>query len=101
MGPSQRHESPLPDHNLFSVFFASTAEFIIKDKKINIGENLNDMQVLEETEKKLKVKFNHDETTIMKVMDKISQYCVIEDIHMKEAELEDILKEIYKGAHIC
>lgn len=78
-----------------------TAEFIIKDKKINIGENLNDMQVLEETEKRLKVKFNHDETTIMKVMDKISQYCVIEDIHMKEAELEDILKEIYKGAHIC
>lgn len=79
-----------------------TAEFIIKDKKVNINEskNLDDMQVLEETENRLKIKFNHDETTIMKVMDKISEYCVIEDIHMKEAELEDILKEIYKGAHI-
>ena len=32
-------------------------------------------------------------------MNEISRYCVIEDIHMKEAELEDILKEIYKGAH--
>ena len=32
-------------------------------------------------------------------MNEISKYCVIEDIHMKEAELEDILKEIYKGAH--
>lgn len=79
------------------------AEFIIKDKKANISENmhLDNIQVLEETENKLKIKFSHDETTIMKVMDKISEYCVIEDIHMKEAELEDILKEIYKGAHIC
>ena len=38
---------------------------------------------------------------VMKVMDKISEYCTIEDIHMKEAELEDILKEIYKGVHKC
>ena len=34
-------------------------------------------------------------------MDEISKYCEIEDVHMKEAELEDILKEIYKGAHKC
>ena len=32
-------------------------------------------------------------------MDEISKYCTIDDIHMKEAELEDILKEIYKGVH--
>ena len=37
--------------------------------------------------------------TIVKIMNEISTYCVIEDIHMKEEELEDILKEIYKGAH--
>ena len=79
------------------------AEFIIKDKKAIISENkkTDTIQVLEEDEKSLKIKFSHDETTIMKVMDEISQYCVIEDIHMKEAELEDILKEIYKGVHKC
>lgn len=49
----------------------------------------------------MKIRFSHEETTIMKVMDKISEYCTIEDIHMKEAELEDILKEIYKGVHKC
>ena len=78
-------------------------EFIIKEKHTNISEsiNLKEMQVLEETDNKLKVKFRHDETTIMKVMDKISKYCTIEDIHMKEAELEDILKEIYKGGYRC
>lgn len=79
------------------------AEFIIKEKKANISESINseEIQVLEETENKLKIRFSHEETTIMKVMDKISEYCTIEDIHMKEAELEDILKEIYKGAHKC
>ena len=79
------------------------AEFIIKEKHTNISEsiNLKEMQVLEESDNKLKVRFCHDETTIMKVMDKISNYCIIEDIHMKEAELEDILKEIYKGVYKC
>lgn len=79
------------------------AEFIIKEKKAYISESINseEIQVLEETENKLKIRFSHEETTIMKVMDKISEYCTIEDIHMKEAELEDILKEIYKGVHKC
>ena len=63
------------------------AEFIIKEKKANISESINseEIQVLEETENKLKIRFSHEETTIMKVMDKISEYCTIEDIHMKEA----------------
>ena len=79
------------------------AEFIIKEKHTNISEsiNLKEMQVLEETDNKLKVRFRHDEITIVKVMDKISRYCIIEDIHIKEAELEDILKEIYKGVYKC
>ena len=34
-------------------------------------------------------------------MDEISTFCTIEDIHIKETELEDILKEIYKGVHKC
>ena len=75
------------------------SELIVKDKKENIV--LNNVEILEQTENKLKIKFSHDETTIVKIMDEISQFCNIEDIHMKEAELEDILKEIYKGAHKC
>lgn len=75
------------------------SELIIKDKKENII--LNNAEIIEQTENKLKIKFSHDETTIVKIMDEISQFCNIEDIHMKEAELEDILKEIYKGAHKC
>ena len=77
-----------------------TAEFIINSKNKNIS-NLNGAIILEETEKSLKIKFMHNETTIVKLMNEISNYCQIEDIHVKEAELEDILKEIYKGAHTC
>ena len=75
------------------------AELIIKDKKKDIV--LNNAEILEQFENKLKIKFRHDETTIVKIMDEISKFCNIEDIHMKEEELEDILKEIYKGAHKC
>lgn len=79
------------------------AEFAIKDKNITINDNvmLNGVEILEEAENRIKLKFKHEETTIVKVMEQISNYCKIEDIHMKEAELEDILKEIYKGAHKC
>lgn len=80
-----------------------TAEFITKDKTCCISDilHLNSVQILEESDNKLKLQFNHDETTIIKIIDEISKYCNIIDIHMKEAELEDILKEIYKGAHKC
>ena len=74
-------------------------EFIIKNKIESIIEKLKDVEILEENENKIKLKFSHDKTTIMKIMNELSNYCTIEDIHMKEAELEDILKEIYKGAH--
>lgn len=77
-----------------------TAEFIINKKKNDVT-HLSNAMILEETEKSLKVKFMHDETTIVKIMNEISEYCNIEDMHVKEAELEDILKEIYKGAHKC
>ena len=76
------------------------AEFIINSKNKNIS-NLDNARILEDDEKSLKVKFMHDETTIVKLMNEISSYCKIEDIHIKESELEDILKEIYKGAHEC
>lgn len=79
------------------------AKFVVKDKQVNISQTINSdmVQVLEETQNNLKIRFNHERTTIMKVMNQISECCVIEDMHMKEAELEDILKEIYKGAHKC
>ncbi len=80
----------------------TVAEFIIKDKKTEISiAKAYKFEVVEETENNLKVKFKHDETTIMSIMEEISKYCTVIDIHMKEAELEDILKEIYKGAHKC
>ena len=79
------------------------AEIVIKDKNMNISENIkiDNVEILEEREDKLKIKFSHKETTIMKIIEQISKYGNIEDIHMKEAELEDILKEIYKGVHKC
>jgi ABC-2 type transport system ATP-binding protein len=77
------------------------AELVVNNKTKEIKNNitLKNIEIIDESEKKLKIKFNHEETTIVKIMDEISNYCTIEDIHMKEAELEDILKEIYKGAH--
>ena len=77
------------------------AEFIISNKSEEISKSitLKNIEVIEEKEQELKIKFSHDETTIVKIMDEISKYCTIDDIHMKEAELEDILKEIYKGVH--
>ena len=77
------------------------ADLIINNKSKEIKKNiaLKNIEIIEENEKRLKMKFSHEETTIVKIMDEISKYCTIEDIHMKEAELEDILKEIYKGAH--
>ena len=77
------------------------ADLIINNKSKEIKKNiaLKNIEIIEENEKGLKIKFSHEETTIVKIMDEISKYCTIEDIHMKEAELEDILKEIYKGAH--
>lgn len=76
------------------------AEFIISSKNKNICD-LNNATILEENEKSLKIKFLHDETTIVKLINEISNYCTINDIHIKEAGLEEILKEIYKGAHKC
>ncbi len=77
-----------------------TAEFIVSSKNEEIKQ-LSNAEILEEIQNKLKVKFMHDETTIVKIMNEISNHCKIEDIHMQEAELEDILKEIYKGVHQC
>ena len=79
------------------------AKFIVRNKINNIKSNANleNFEVTEELGNKISVKFKHDKTTIMKVMEEITKYCTIEDIHMKEAELEDILKEIYKGAQKC
>ncbi len=78
------------------------AELIVnnKTKELSKDIDLENVEILEENERKLKMKFSHEEITIVKIMDEISKYCDIEDIHMKESELEDILKEIYKGVHM-
>ena len=62
------------------------AELIINNKTEKLSKNidLKNIEILEETERKLKMKFSHEEITIVKIMDEISKYCDIEDIHMKE-----------------
>ena len=77
------------------------AQLITTNKKQHIKNNgkFEEFEILEETDSKLKIKFDHENTTIVKVINEIEKTCKIEDIHMKEAELEDILKEIYEGVH--
>ncbi len=77
------------------------ANLIVSSKNENIDNIIHNknFEIVEETEDKLKIRFLHEDTTIVKIMNEISKYCVIEDIHMKEEELEDILKEIYKGVY--
>lgn len=79
------------------------AEFVMQDKKRCLRNEISDssFEIMEEREDFLKIKFSHQDTTIMKIMEKISQYGTIEDIHTRESELEDILKEIYRGVKIC
>lgn len=77
------------------------ADLIVSSKNICIRNNISSalFDVIDETENSLKIKFKHTEITIVQIMNDISNYCIIEDVHLKEPELEDILKEIYKGAH--
>lgn len=72
-----------------------SAQIIVSKKKENIP-NIENVQILEQTPESIKIQFIHNETTIVKIMNEISNYCKIEDIHIQEAQLEDILKEIYK-----
>ena len=74
------------------------AELIVKDKVENIAEKINseNFTITEEGNELIKLKFSHEKTTIMNVMEEISNHCKVIDIHMQESELEDILKEIYK-----
>ena len=60
------------------------AELIVSSKNLSIKDKLksNNFEIIEENENKMKIKFKHDETTIVKIMNDISEYCVIEDIHM-------------------
>ncbi len=75
------------------------AEFIITNKTHNITLETteNQFEVIEENNKNLKIKFNHDNLTIVDIVNSISNYCRIIDIHIQEEGLEEILKNIYRG----
>ncbi len=75
------------------------ADFVIENKNGNITLETNDenFEVLEENEKNIKIKFNHDKLTIMDIVKSISSYCKILDMHVQEEDLEEILKELYRG----
>ncbi len=79
------------------------AEISIKNKNTLItNETIEDeFEVIEENEDFLKIKFNHDKTTIMNVVNRISNFCEIVDMHVQEQGLEEILKEIYRGEVVC
>lgn len=78
------------------------AEFIIEQKNENItlATEQEDFEVIEESDNKIKVKFNHENSTIMNIVEIVSKYCNIKDMHMQEEGLEEILKEIYRGETI-
>lgn len=78
----------------------TVANIMVRNKKINLLEQANteSFEIIEETYNFIKVRFNHKETTIMKIMNEISKFCIVEDIHIKEAEIEDILKQLYQGS---
>jgi len=77
------------------------AEILVTAKEVNICDTIqsNDFEIMEESKNRIKIRFKHNEITIVNIMNHLSNYCIIEDIHMKESELDDILKEIYKGVH--
>ena len=79
------------------------AEITIKNKTASITNETIDeeFEVVEEADTYIKVRFNHDKTTIMNVVNKVSNYCEIIDMHVQEQGLEEILKEIYRGEVEC
>ena len=78
------------------------ADFIIENKNGNITleTEQEEFEVLEENTNKLEIKFNHSKTTIIDIINCISKYCNVKDMHIQEEGLEDILKEIYRGEPI-
>ncbi len=75
------------------------AEFVVQNKTKNLSIETadEDFEVMEENEKHLKIKFNHEKTTIMNIVNYISNNCEILDLHIQEQDLEEILKELYRG----
>lgn len=79
------------------------AQILIKNKTSLITtETINDeFEVVEESDEQVKIRFNHDKYTIMDIVNRISNYCEITDMHIEEQGLEEILKEIYRGEITC
>ena len=79
------------------------AQIIVKNKKCSItNETMNDeFEVIDETEEQVNIRFNHDKCTIIDIVNRISNYCEIIDMHIEEQGLEEILKQIYRGEIIC
>lgn len=79
------------------------AQIIVKNKTSLITtETINDeFEVIEESDEQVKIRFNHDKYTIIEVVNRISNYCEIIDMHIEEQGLEEILKEIYRGEITC
>lgn len=79
------------------------SQIVVKNKTSLITEEtINDeFEVIEESDEQVKIRFNHDKYTIMDIVNRISNYCEIIDMHIEEQGLEEILKEIYRGEITC
>ncbi len=75
------------------------AEFVVENKTKNLSMETadEDFEVFEESDQHLKIKFNHEKTTIINIVNYISNHCEILDLHIQEQDLEEILKELYRG----
>ncbi len=79
------------------------ASFKISHKKVELIAEIPNLEfnVIEEDDKSLKIQFSHEKINIMQIMQKLSNYCNIDDMNTSQPELEDILKQIYKGEKVC
>lgn len=73
-------------------------EFIVKNKKNLISsKNWEEFEIVEENDNNIKIRFDHSRLTVVEIVKKLEKECEIQDIHMKEQGLEEILKQIYRG----
>lgn len=77
----------------------AVANFIIQNKNEDIKElrKLENIEIIKETDDFISIKFLKEKTTVIKIINEISKYCKVNDIRIKDVELEDILKELYKN----
>lgn len=77
-------------------------EFVVKNKNTMLSsQNLEEFEIIEERNDNIKIRFDHSKLTVVEIAKMLENHCEIQDIHMKEQGLEEIVKEIYRGEITC